>query len=271
MIHLTLTSSRVPACALLVLGISFSAVSTATAARNDTATETPYTLGAESTFDYGCYDGCACPVSMLPLWGTFRLAFAGMDTLYAEYLVEDFRAVVFDAGDSLLLRGQGTYLLGGNGAMQHRMELDLLVGGAARHYDSGLVPADGDFPAISIRVAANGFACFDTVLSLRAEPATSGLDNLPPPFLVSVAPNPFREVMRLRLTLYRPGPMAVDLFDARGRLIRRLLEDTVARPEHRVVIWNGVGNHGGNAPAGIYFVRTRAGGTEEWSRALKLE
>ncbi len=88
-----------------------------------------------------------------------------------------------------------------------------------------------------------------TIPVLRAVPA----DALPRPPAVRVGPNPFADVVRF----VAPGgaPVDVTVHDVAGRLLRRL------RASGGSVAWDGRGEAGGAAPAGVYFARVRAEGT----------
>ncbi len=66
------------------------------------------------------------------------------------------------------------------------------------------------------------------------------------------------EGARLRLTQAEAGPVKVDIFDARGRLVRSLASGTMAQGEH-VLFWDGKNTRGSRAASGVYFVRALAG------------
>jgi hypothetical protein len=86
-------------------------------------------------------------------------------------------AVIFvdwklERGDEVVpITGSGRYSVGGEFAVQQRMELDLRVGdGPAQHFDSGLVAGGGEFPEIDVRISVNQQVCFDTVIDILASP-----------------------------------------------------------------------------------------------------
>ncbi len=76
--------------------------------------------------------------------------------------------------------------------------------------------------------------------------------------LSAAVPNPLHQSTRLSLSLAAPGPASVQVFDAQGRTVATLLDRTLAAGVHDVQ-WNGAGAQGGRAPAGVYFIRARAG------------
>lgn len=229
-----------------------------------------YTLTHDATYSHGCFDGCTCPVTGHPMRGAFRLVFVGFDPLFTNYRVENFEALVPRPIDPLLLRGRGTFRIGGEVAVMQQMTLDVTAGGASFHYDSGLVPGGGGFPEIAIDLAANAFACFDTVLYVHARPATVGSGD-PPAGAVQAVPNPFRSALELRFVQPAPGPLEATVFDARGRLARRLFSDAWGPAGPRALLWDGHLESGEAAPAGLYFARVRAAGHEWRERIVRIE
>ena len=150
------------------------------------------------------------------------------------------------------------------------MTLDATLHGALRRFESGLVPGGGEFPEISIELAANAFACYDTVLTVHALPATVGAGE-PAAAAIGAAPNPFRTTLELRFEQRAPGPVVAAVFDARGRLVRTLLSDAWSQAGPRTIAWDGHLANGASAPAGLYFARIRAAGEESTRRIVKIE
>ncbi len=84
---------------------------------------------------------------------------------------------------------------------------------------------------------------------------------------LTVAPNPFNPRTSVRFTVPSVADAQLDVFDARGRHVRTLLEGRVEAGEHRVV-WDGRGDGGGLAASGVYHARLRAGSTTETIRMV---
>ena len=129
-----------------------------------------YELDGASSYQEGCFDPCMCPIMMNDtLKGTFLLAPAGGEGDPDVYAVTGV-AWGYRRGEAWVqVAGSGTYTLGPAG---HRLELDLVAGdGPPRHYDSGLVPAPGNFPEIDIAAAVNGFFCYDYAFTVSASVA----------------------------------------------------------------------------------------------------
>jgi hypothetical protein len=71
-------------------------------------------------------------------------------------------------------------------------------------------------------------------------------------------PNPFNPAVVLPVRLASPDRLTVDVFDARGRHVRRLA-DTDLRAGSHPIVWNGKDDQGEPAASGIYTVVARSG------------
>jgi len=54
------------------------------------------------------------------------------------------------------------------------------------------------------------------------------------------------------------GRVRLEIFDARGRLVRTLFDAVQAGPQWYTAVWNGRDQGGRPAPGGVYFARLRA-------------
>ena len=79
--------------------------------------------------------------------------------------------------------------------------------------------------------------------------------------LRSNAPNPFNPRTSIEFTLAAAGRVRLEIFDTRGRLIDRLVDEELPAGRHTVV-WNGTGPGGRPVASGVYFYRLRADGYE---------
>ncbi|MGH2569593.1 MAG: FlgD immunoglobulin-like domain containing protein, partial [bacterium] len=80
--------------------------------------------------------------------------------------------------------------------------------------------------------------------------------------VLSLSPNPTGGPLRVRLEGLDARPARLDVFDARGRLVRRLL----GRSDHSgstSVEWDGRSEVGDLVPSGVYFVRLASGDLTE--------
>jgi len=237
---------------------------------------TLYQLIDNSNFETGCFGPCACPVlTTSPIRGTFLLHRVSVDPLFTTYTVSDVRWNLPDLPTPVQIQGSGTYKVGGEFAVEEEMVLDLAFdSGAPLHFDSGLNPGGGEFPDINVRVSLHqNTACRDTVLDLKAKPAVSTSAGGPDGrrgTIVSVV-NPFRASTDIHLNLARTERVGIQIFDAQGRLVRRLAENRAATAGTSLVPWDGLSDRGVPVAAGIYVFRVR---TEEGffvRRAVKLK
>ncbi len=136
------------------------------------ASPTLYRLDRGSTYQSGCFEPCLCPMlEQATVRGTLRLAPAGSDWLYDSYKVSEVNWTVAFGNSELRITGSGTYIIGGEFARVHRLELDLAVGDEpVQHFDSGLIPSSAAFPAIDVAVSIHGQYCFDTVIHVVMAP-----------------------------------------------------------------------------------------------------
>jgi agmatine/peptidylarginine deiminase len=94
------------------------------------------------------------------------------------------------------------------------------------------------------------------------------------PVVVSTAdegkafPNPFRNSTTFEFTLKYPDVVHLSVYDVRGRLVRKLTDDTWDAGQHHIE-WDGRDEEGHEAPAGMYYFRLRAAGIA-YSRPVAL-
>jgi hypothetical protein len=142
-------------------------------AQTDATRPVLYRLEKGSTYQFGCFEPCLCPIlDAVPVRGTFVLTFAGFDGLFTTYKVTDVNWTASLGDPELRITGSGTYTTGGEFAVQQRLVLDLKVGDQpVEHFDSGLVTGSRvPFPGIDLRVSIHGEYCFDTVIEVNALP-----------------------------------------------------------------------------------------------------
>jgi serine protease AprX len=86
-------------------------------------------------------------------------------------------------------------------------------------------------------------------------------------------PNPFLRATDIPFTLSGSGstvPADLRIFDARGRLVKTLLDSDQPTARQYLIRWNGIDESGHPAAAGIYFYRLRAAGRELVRRLVLL-
>ena len=80
-------------------------------------------------------------------------------------------------------------------------------------------------------------------------------------------PNPFNPRTELQFTLDRPGRIEVEVFDLKGRRVRRLASGDFGAGDHRV-LWDGLDDAGRALSSGLYFVRLSTPAAVSTARAL---
>ncbi len=76
--------------------------------------------------------------------------------------------------------------------------------------------------------------------------------------MLAASPNPFNPRTRLTLTNHRAGHVTLDVFDLRGRRVRRLVNGHLEAGRSEA-IWEGLSDSGERAPSGIYFAQMSSG------------
>lgn len=129
-----------------------------------------YLLGRGSVYTEGCVPPCDCPTWMGKARGWFFMSPSGSDPLFQHYAVEEIRWFVFGVGDFFhRITGRGTYSIGGEVAIMHRLELDLSIdGGEPEHLDSGFVDGGTGFPRQLSISLARGTPCWDIEMDVAA-------------------------------------------------------------------------------------------------------
>ncbi|MCA9244845.1 MAG: hypothetical protein KDA32_12870, partial [Phycisphaerales bacterium] len=135
-----------------------------------------YCLERPSNYQEGCLPPCLCPIlASSPLTGRYGLVELRNYGTWIEYAVVDMglrvRSSDFDPPSSTF-QGVGRYIwVSGFAGVIEQMQLALSIdGGPPTAFDSGFNnDFDNEFPGrIDIRVARNGFFCYDIVLDIRS-------------------------------------------------------------------------------------------------------
>jgi hypothetical protein len=87
--------------------------------------------------------------------------------------------------------------------------------------------------------------------------------------LLGAAPNPFRESTAIRFSMEAGDPVTVRVYDAAGRLVRSLQDESCAAGS-RSVMWDGRNAAGRPVTAGVYWYRVGAGDTVVQGRVARL-
>jgi hypothetical protein len=90
-----------------------------------------------------------------------------------------------------------------------------------------------------------------------------------PGALLDPVPNPFREATAATVRIDRRTPLAVGVYDAAGRLVRRLFSGSATEGLFHFG-WDGDCENGSVAAAGTYFLRVEAGGASETAKIVRV-
>jgi hypothetical protein len=88
--------------------------------------------------------------------------------------------------------------------------------------------------------------------------------------LLGSRPNPFTPGTAVHFELSRSEHVVVEIYDARGRLVRELV-DGVREAGSYSEMWNGTDSRGNAVHGGIYFVKMRAGSYESTEKMVKVK
>jgi hypothetical protein len=171
------------ATTLALLGVAVAAIAVERVhARPALKTRPPttlYTLSPESTYIWGCFGLCKCPIFLASEFGgTFGLEPMPSDDLdFSVFAVTDVDWDLTFRGQEIPISGSGTYEVGTiDGEPFHQLVLDLQFGddpeAPIQTFDSGLVPGgeSGEFPDIDISINEYDLQCLDTLIHVVAGP-----------------------------------------------------------------------------------------------------
>lgn len=218
-----------------------------------------YALTDSSDYEMGCYGPCMCPVLIQSkMSGLFRLSYLGSDGQFQHFIVDHLDWTLADGGH---VTGSGTYLLGGDFALEQEMILDLSIEGAAPlRFDSGLHPGGGT-QELEVRVSRHQEFCRDTVFAIVANPIMLDPTSVPAvPSIARAAPNPSSAITVLEFTLPAAGPARFVVTDLAGRVVRALVPGAWLAAGVHVASWDGLDDRGRRVAPGVYLTRLVAGG-----------
>ncbi len=129
-------------------------------------------------------------------------------------------------------------------------------------------------PAGPSGVAASPLLRF-TVFGPRGAGLTAVGDTPARPRLLALhasAPNPFRgSGTTMRYDLFAASPVQLTVFDAQGRVVRRLVNERLQLAGTYAVAWDGRDEAGRAVAGGVYFYRLDAGASSVAKRTVKVD
>jgi hypothetical protein len=120
--------------------------------------------------------------------------------------------------------------------------------GQTYRYQIGAIDADGEFLSPIVAVAVS--ALVGTLDQNR--------------------PNPFNPSTAIRFVIPERSRVSVGVYDAGGRIVRTLVDDTRDAGEHEIV-WDGRDDRGVSQSSGVYFYRMQAGKQVESRKMVLLK
>jgi len=83
-------------------------------------------------------------------------------------------------------------------------------------------------------------------------------------------PNPFNPRTNIHYRLAVASSVRLSIFDARGRLVRVLVDEEAQPAGDRVAMWDGLDDGGRSVPSGVYFCRLWADGRVQQRKVMLL-
>jgi flagellar hook capping protein FlgD len=97
---------------------------------------------------------------------------------------------------------------------------------------------------------------------------TSVLDESPERFGFRIAPNPTGSGATLLFRLDQACPVALGIYDAAGRLVRKLQSGRMGPGEHQIA-WDSCDRTGRSVESGVYFARLETPGHQRTTKIIK--
>jgi hypothetical protein len=119
---------------------------------------------------------------------------------------------------------------------------------------------------------AFGIVDFDPILDVAALDEEPDMNELGVSAILEIAPNPMTRRVCIQIRHDHPivgETVDIGVYDAAGRLVRRLYHGTLAVGSH-VFTWDGTHGRGGPVPSGTYFCRVRGESGSESRPVLLL-
>jgi len=125
-------------------------------------------------------------------------------------------------------------------------------------------------PGETLTLTVTAFNAVPYVGTVSVDEGVTGQPDFPPrrSALLGNYPNPCNPTTTIRFELARPGPVRLGLYDARGRLVRTLLQEARPAGTHEVA-WDGTDDTGRPAASGVYHARLVTGSAAD-TRPLVL-
>jgi len=133
---------------------------------------------------------------------------------------------------------------------------------------------DGDNDRMVVFGGTNGGTDHNEVWALENLSGTvTHAGESPPPSLDVLqqnSPNPFNPATVIRYELATPGRVVLRVYDSRGRLVKTIIDASLAAGPHSAV-WDGRDDGGRKAASGVYFYRLDTGRSTQAKKMVLVE
>ena len=134
---------------------------------------------------------------------------------------------------------------------------------SAISHDGRIIAGSGFYTDVFPYVAEGFLITLDAAAAATDTPARAGLT------LETNYPNPFNPSTVIALTATRDQQVRLEVFDARGRLVRLLHDGALSAGRHELV-WDGRDDTGQVAAAGVYLARAQGAGIVAGTHRMTL-
>jgi hypothetical protein len=153
-------------------------------------------------------------------------------------------------------------LVGIEGAVSFQITRSHEGGQAVRLPEAGIIERYGHYTLVDRTVVPGSSYDYRVVILENGDPVTSFAATVTTPALnVSLDqnhPNPFNPETTIRFTLDAAARVTFSIYDAKGRRVSTLLDETRGAGPHQVR-WNGTDATGTQVSSGVYFYQMTAG------------
>jgi flagellar hook assembly protein FlgD len=108
-------------------------------------------------------------------------------------------------------------------------------------------------PAVRLETTGSGTSLNLSAGAIDSLERTASVDPVSRACILGSAPNPFTAATEIRYRLSGRGNVSIRVFDARGRLVRRLAAGA-KDPGTHTLPWDGLDDEGRAVPSGTYYL-----------------
>jgi len=233
----TYTASASYTVTLTVSDGNLTATDATTAAISDKLLANAFTVGGNKTTSLGAGKPYTC-VQLEADGGSFQNADVNLASIKMVYPVGSSSFILADASKTAIDGDKN-----GNGVAEitacfTKADLRTLFAG---------LPAGRNTVAVTVEGTLVSGATFQATLTMVVKSTGS--------LAASISPNPLNPQAKLSFATTKPGAMRVQLFDARGRLVKTIADESMARAGYHDFTIDGRTSTGSAMASGVYYVK----------------